>query len=104
MMSFNNKLILKPYTGEKRLKAEVSSGFARVAQKSNLVGLEVLVGASIILNGAQVQIDKGAVAYFEEEVLYSQDWSKKKFTADFIEEEFVIADYSNVRLIGHRDE
>ena len=96
MISLNNKLILKPYEGDKKLKAEVKGGFAKVSQKTNLVGLEVLTNASIILNGGQVTIEAGSIAYFREEVLYAHEWSKKKHRADFIDEEFIIADYSNV--------
>lgn len=104
MMSLNNKLILKPYKGERKLKAEVSGGFARVSQKTKLVGLELLATSTVILNGAQITLDKGSVAYFEEEVLYAQDWSKKVFTSDFIDEEFIVADYAHVRVIGQKSE
>lgn len=94
--------MLEPYQGEQKIKAQIQSGFASIKQKSTLVGLRLVADATIILGGQRLEMEKGQKAYFEEEVLYANDWSKKKLKCDGIEEEFIMADFSFVR--GFSDE
>ena len=97
MESVNNKLILEPYKGEHKVKANVQHGFATIKQKSNLVGLKLLADAKLTQGNSTFLVPRGTVAYFEEEVLYSQEWPRKRLSCDELKEEFVIGDYSQVR-------
>ena len=100
MMSLNNKLLLKPYTGARKVTANVSGGFATVAQKSNLIGLELIADFQYIVNSHVERIEKGSVAYFSEEILYASDWARKLYECNSIEEKFIIADIGSVICVG----
>lgn len=100
MKSLNNRLILEPYTGDRKVKTKVSSGFAMVQQKSTLVGLKVLVDSEIVLGGVKTEIKKGQKAYFLEDTLYTQKWSKSTFTCDALKEEFIVAMSSEVVFVA----
>lgn len=88
MKSTNGNLILKPYEGVRKLEAKVSSGFATVKQKTNLIGLELLVDSE--------DYYKGTILYFLEETLYHRPWSKKVFECSEIEGKFIIGLASDV--------
>lgn len=106
-LSLNNRFILAPYGGDRTLRANVSSGFAHVQQKTAVVGLKVLVPASIAALG-QVRIDglsmnasipRGSIAYIREEYLYTQPWAKNVLTSDAIEGSFIIVDATYVEFV-----
>ena len=99
MKTFNNKIFVEPYKGEKKIKAEVSGGFARIKQKSSLVGLKVLADALVSVGEKTVEIKKGQTAYFEEETVYASKWATMQMECDKIEEKFAIADFSLVRMV-----
>lgn len=91
-MTLNNKLILEPYKGEHKVKASINTGFATVAQKSNLIGLKALSDGLISLgNSHNVEIKVGQIVYYEEEVLHASGWSKKAYSCDAIEGKFILA-------------
>ena len=87
MKTINNKLITKPYRGKRTIRQKVSSGFASVVQKGNLVGLEVLVKSTLILNGVEHKVLPGDIAYFEEELLYNSKWSNQVMSAEKVLDE-----------------
>lgn len=100
MRSYNNHLILKPYGGAKKIEANISSGFATIKQKTTLIGLEALVDCTIVSASAtQYEIKKGQKVYFQEESLYASEWSKKKYTSDALDDEFIIAPGNFVVLV-----
>lgn len=99
MISVNNKLVLESYKGDKKIKAEVSSGFAKISQKSSLIGLKLLAPAVIFMGGEKMEFKKGQIAYFEEETLFAGNWSKKLLDCDAFEEKFILADFANVRFV-----
>lgn len=100
MISVNNKLILEPYKGSRKIEANTSSGFATIKQKSTLIGLKALIDAQITSSGGKdVKIKKNSTVFFEEEVLYSSAWAKKTYQCDGIEDKFIIADYSQVVIV-----
>lgn len=100
MISVNNKLILEPYKGTKKIEANTSSGFATIKQKSTLIGLKLIEDAEVTdIHGKNVKIKKNSIVFFEEEVLYSSPWAKKTYNCDNIETKFIIADYSQVITI-----
>jgi len=96
MKSTNGKLFLEAYKGEHKIKAKVNSGFATVAQRTKLVGLQLLADYKY----GETSYDKGSVFFFREDVLYSQEWAKTVYTCPGVEGEFVIADIGNVICIG----
>jgi len=99
MKSINNKLLLKPYEGDRKIKATVSGGFATVTQKSTLVGLEVLADFNRETEGSPL-IKKGDMVYFQEELLYASEWARKTYDCPSIEEKFIIADIGSVVCVG----
>ena len=99
MISLNGKLLLKPYEGEKKVGAKITGGFATVAQKSNLIGLEVLSDFNRDTEGSPI-IKKGDTVYFSEEILYASDWARKTYECAAIEEKFIIADIGSAICVG----
>ena len=87
----NNKLILEPYKHEGKIKANTTSGFASIVQKSKLVGLKLIVNANITRGVDSVMLSAGTVIYFEEEILHTQAWSQKTYESDIYELKFIIA-------------
>ena len=100
MMSLNNKLLLKPYTGDRKVKATVSGGFATVTQKSTLVGLELVADFQYNTPHHSERVEKGSIVYFQEEILYSSEWARKTYECNSIEEKFIIADIGSVICVG----
>lgn len=101
-ISLNNRLILEPYKTDRALRANVSSGFATVAQKDEVKGLKVLVEARIF-EGAGRQtsmvIPRGSIAYIREEYLHTAAWAQKVLKADGIEGSFIIVDLQHVEFV-----
>lgn len=95
-ISFNNNLILETYKGKRELKANVTNGFAMVAQKVSLHPLKVLVDAKLA-DGTLVK--KGSTAFIKEELLFGQAWAKKEFDCPILSESFIIAQLSMVDFI-----
>ena len=92
-MIFNNKLILEPYQSSGKVEAKVSSGFAMVKQKSTLIGLKCLMSTQVMANEKMsIEVTKGQIVYFPEEVLHTSDWSKKTYDCDAVEGKFIIAE------------
>lgn len=99
MRSFNNKLILEPYEGEKGLKANVSKGFATVKQKSNLVGLKLLTPALVSTSKGELDLKEGQIIYFEEEILATIGWSRKIYECEDLSVKFIVGDFSHVVMV-----
>ena len=99
MKSLNGKFIVEPYKGSGKLKAKISGGFATVEQKTNLVGLKLLVDAIIPSGSMSHFYEKGSIVYFSEETLHIGDWSKQTYTLDSIGEKFILAPYSQAIMI-----
>lgn len=93
MITVNSKLILKPYEGARKVQAKgVGTGFATVAQKTTLVGLEALASGFIGSGEKRTRVVRGDTVYFPEEILYAHDWSKKVFSSDVVKEPFIIGE------------
>lgn len=92
MITINNKLFLTPYKGEKKIKANVSSGFASIKQKDMLVGLNTVCDCYVSVAGSPMTISKGSVVYFPEELLHISPWSTKTYECASIDGKFIIVD------------
>lgn len=96
--SVNNKLILEPYKGQRKIEATVKSGFATVKQRSTLIGLKLLSDANVVPNGSGkiLTIKAGSIVFFEESVLATEGWAKNTYTVDGDGggKEFVIGEYN----------
>jgi len=90
--SMNNKLLLEPYQGENKIKANINSGFATVKQKDTLIGLVLLVDANLQRGNSVYLIPKGSKIYFQEEILHAHSWSKKTYESEALGQRFIIAD------------
>jgi hypothetical protein len=85
--SQNDTLILEAYKQGQGIKTEVKSGFAFVTQKSQLIGLTVLMDAKLS-DGSFVP--KGTVAYIPEDHM-AMPWAKNvKTAAPLDKQEFLI--------------
>lgn len=98
MISFNNKLILEPYTGGKGVKAEVKSGFASV-KRSQLVGLKVLVSARIFQGNNEIQIVKGSTVFITEEYLTIHQNYHSPMENVAVGVPFVVGEFSHVVMV-----
>ena len=101
--SVNNKLILEPYRGVKKLKSKISSGFATVEQRTALVGLKVLAKGVISTINWTTAVNEGDVVYFSEEVLYTQSWSTNSLTSAAINVPFIVAEGAYAIMIEKSD-
>lgn len=97
-----NKIITEPYKGTKKIESRVSSGFASIKQKSTLVGLKVLSDGRFTLGSLSLDVKKGQIAYFKEDVLCSQDWPTKVFTcqSEQLKEGFILAEPSHLVMLS----
>lgn len=98
--SLNNRLILEVYKTDKSLRANVSNGFATIAQKNGLKGLKVLVDANICQQGITTLVKSGQIAYIREELLHTQAWAVKSMECDTLSVPFIIVDANFVEFIG----
>ena len=98
-MSLNNKIICEPYTGGKGIKAEVKSGFASV-KRGQLVGLKVLVDATVIVGTEALNIEKGSTIYITEEHLKINEKYNHPMENEAVGVPFVVAEFSHVVMVG----
>jgi len=99
MISINNHIFLKPYAGDKAIKATVSSGFASIKQKDNLIGLECIAAATLVTGQTTQTITKGSIVFFSEELLFNQPWATKTYNCDDVKEKFIIAPVNQITSI-----
>jgi hypothetical protein len=92
MISVNNKLVLEPYKGSKKIEAKVNSGFSTIKQKTTLVGLTLLADGKISIGKEQMDVKKGQKVYFLEETLHASEWSTKAYNLDGSTEMFVLGE------------
>ena len=92
MISVNNKLVLEPYTGSKKIEATVKSGFATIKQKSTLVGLVLKADGKVAIGKEQMDVKKGQKVYFLEETLHANDWSTKIYNLDGSDDKFILGE------------
>src|SRR5580693_1691751 len=94
-ISFNNRLILEPYKGDRALKSKTEGAFALVQQKTSIVGLRLLADAALNFGGKSLEtMSKGSVVYIREELLYTQAWAQKVYESEAVEGKFIIVDLS----------
>ncbi|MEM4601885.1 MAG: hypothetical protein QW808_03185 [Desulfurococcaceae archaeon] len=98
-LSLNNKIIVEAFNNVGGLKSDVRHGFALVAQKVNIVPLNVLV-TTVLSDGTVV--NAGSKAYILEELLSTQPWAKqiKKIPDLLGDKECIIVDIKDVVLLG----
>jgi hypothetical protein len=98
--STNDQLILSKYDYGGGLKQRVKSGFASTEQKTNLVGLDLLVDAHLI--GGKV-LKAGSVIYFEEEFVYSDNIAKRVRTGMGLSVEFMVLDIKRAVAVEEKE-
>jgi hypothetical protein len=97
MISVNNKLMLEPYTGSKKIESTVKSGFATIKQKSTLVGLKLVADGKIPLGReAFLEVKKGQTVYYSEEILHASDWSTKTYNLQGSTDQFILGEALHV--------
>ncbi|HHB52038.1 MAG TPA: hypothetical protein ENK75_03190 [Saprospiraceae bacterium] len=95
----NNRVITKPYAGKRGIRQKVTSGFATVEQKGKLIGLEVLVDATVIFNNVEQKLKAGDIAFFPEDLLHGAAWSNKIMSCDEIKEPFIMTDGGSIVMV-----
>lgn len=99
-----NKLLLTPYTGERKIEAEVKSGFASVKQRSTLIALTLVADAIVSYGRENISLKKGDKVLFEEKMLATNKWSKHTYNSpDISEKDFIIADFPQAVAIKKMD-
>lgn len=97
MISVNNKLMLEPYSGSKKIEASTKTGFATIKQKTTLVGLKLIADGKIPLGReAFIEVKKGQTVYYSEEVLHASDWSTKLYNLEGQESKFILGEALHV--------
>lgn len=91
--SVNNKLILEPYTGSREIKQQVVSGFSHTKQKTSIVGLKLLEDAKVVIGKETLELSKGSVVYFQEELLSTNPSYSAVREMDNVKEKFVIGNF-----------
>ncbi len=94
MISVNSKLILEPYKDSGKIEARVTSGYATIKQKSTLIGLKLLADGKLSIGKDMIEVKKGQVVFFPEDVLHASDWAKKQFNLDGSEEKVILGEAS----------
>ena len=100
-MTVNNKLMLEPYKGAKKIEGQ-GTGFSTIKQKSTLIGLKVLADGKVPLGREQfLEVKKGQTVYFAEEILFAHEWSKKTYNLENKEDEkFILGEALHVVAIA----
>jgi hypothetical protein len=92
--SINNLVVCKPYGGSRGLRANVSSGVAVLQQKTQVIGLEVLMDAE------DLGISKGDLVYVKEEILYNhKDTYSNPLKCEKVDGPFILAHYAHVVMV-----
>ncbi len=99
MISVNNKVILEPYKGKRKIEASVKSGFASVKQKNTIIGLKMLAEAHIVEDGTSRTIPAGCIAYISEETMFTNKIYQKQYECHYFDEKFIIVDFSIISFI-----
>ena len=94
--SLNNKLVVETYKGTREIRKTIVNGFATISQKTNLVGLLVLMEAKL---GDGTVVPAGSIAYIREEILFSGAFAKKVLECDFLKVPFIVAERENFDFI-----
>ena len=94
--SINNRLIVEVYQ-RTALRQEVKFGVVTPGQRDGFTGLKVLVG-TILPDGREVPA--GTTAYFREENLHTQEWTKRIYKTDLISQPFLLADLIHVDMFS----
>jgi hypothetical protein len=98
--SLNNRIVVEAYKTDKSLRANVSNGFATIAQKNGVKGLKALMDATITTSGGNVyQVRRGDMVYIREELLHTQAWALKAMECDTLNEPFLIVDSLHVDFV-----
>jgi len=90
IQSSNGNLFLEPYKGSGKIESKVSSGFATIKQKGELVGLKSVTSSLINLGQSQLLLPAGTTFYFLEEILHASAAAKKLFENSEIDGKFTI--------------
>lgn len=91
--SYGNTILVEPYELGQGIKQEVRGAFAFTVQKKALVGLKVMVDATL-LNGAVIK--KGQIAYFKEDKLSTEGWVKDVREIGTSGDKVILADLASV--------
>ena len=96
MKTLNGFVMTEIYCGERKIQTKVTSGFASVQQKANIVKLKVLQDAQITYGNSVITIPKDGYVYVKEENLYTQKHLTQKFEISGDSRQFILLDFNYV--------
>ena len=94
-----NKFIVEAYTGERALRANTSSGFAMIENRTTLKALKTVTDTFLSVNGYVEHVPKGSTVHIQESKFYEPGWAQKVFTADGVEGNFMIIELPHIEFI-----
>ena len=92
MKTINNYIMTELYKGQKKLQTKISSGFASVQQKSNLIKLKVLADAVLQYGSEILHIEKDCKIIVKEEDLHTQKHLTSRYEIKDNEGQFMLVD------------
>jgi hypothetical protein len=92
-----NKFIIEPYLGDRSLRANTSSGFAMIEQRTAVKPFKTLMDAVLTLGHSAEVFPAGSTVYIREELLFQPGWAQKIFNTD--EMRFMIVEPSVIEFI-----
>lgn len=94
--SFNRKIVCEPYKAKAGLKSKINRGVAVVQQKTEVIGLKVLIDAKV---DNELQLKTGDIIYVKEETLHTVKSYQNALECPDIKEPFVIVDFGHVDFV-----
>ena len=97
MNSINNKVLCKPFEGNKKAEANVRSGFATIKQRNNVVSLEVL--ADLKNEKGETLVNKGNFVNLNESLVITK-YTSLSLESKHVQGSFIVVDLNDVIYIS----
>lgn len=97
-----NKFIVEAYTGERALRANTTSGFAMIENRTTLKALKTVTDSYVSTGYLMEFVPKGSSVYIQESKFYEPGWPQKVFTADGVEGNFMIVELPHIEFFDKR--
>jgi hypothetical protein len=95
-----NKFIVEAYTGDRSLRANTTSGFAMIENRTALQALKTVADAEVVVGEFRSFVPKGSTVFIQESKFFEPGWAQKVFTSEGIEGNFIIVHINDVEFIN----
>lgn len=103
MLSFN-KFIVEPVDGDRALRANNTSGFAIIEQRTALKSMKTVMDAHVVVGNDTQFIEKGSLIFVREERMFEPGWQSKIYKANEMDHGVMIVDPSFVEFIQQQSD